>query len=327
MPHVFITRPIPEIATSMISPHATVETWNEERPIPADVLAAKLTTCDAVIPMLGDTIDGAMLRNARDLKVIANYAVGFNNIDVATATELGITVGNTPDVVTDATADIAFALMIGAARRVGEGHTDVRGGNWAPWSPTHMIGLDLVGQTIGIIGMGRIGQAMARRCRLGFNMRVIYFDPKVAAPIPRELDAKPVSLMQLLSDSDFISIHCDLNKSSRNLIGRREFEFMKPTAVLVNTARGPIVNTDALVGALRNRQIFAAGIDVVDPEPLPTGHPLASLPNALLTPHVGTSTPRTRHEMAEMVADNVIAGLTGADLPTWVNPEVAAKRR
>jgi lactate dehydrogenase-like 2-hydroxyacid dehydrogenase len=271
--------------------------------------------------MLSDPIDAEVMDAAGpQLKVISNYAVGYDNIDVAAANERGIVVGNTPGVLTDATADIAFALMIGVARRLGEGVEFVKRGEWKTWEPQTLLGLDLVWRTVGIVGLGKIGLAMARRC-LGFDMKLIYYDHKMREELGGEVGAEMAeSLDELLEKSDFVSLHCPLTDATRGLIGADEFKKMKKTAVLVNTSRGPVVDTDALYNALSTGEIAYAGLDVTDPEPLPSDHKLLTLPNCLVIPHLGSASVETRAKMAVMAAENLLAGLKGERPPNCVNP-------
>ncbi len=252
--------------------------------------------------------------------MISNQAVGFDNIDVAAATQRGIPVGNTPDVLTDATADFAFALMMAAGRRIVEGERYVRAGKWKTWSPTLLLGVDFKGATLGLVGFGRIGKAMARRAA-GFDMRVIYYDPLETKP-PVDVKATHVDLETLLEDSDFISLHTPLTADTRHLIDTAALAKMKPTAVLVNTSRGPVVDLDALYEALKVKRIFAAALDVTEPEPLPMDHPLLTLENALIVPHIASASKTTRDKMSWMAAQNLIAGLKGEHLPNCVNPQV-----
>jgi glyoxylate reductase len=279
------------------------------------------------VSLLTDKIDGPLLDVAPRLKVISNFAVGFNNIDVPAATERGIAIGNTPGVLTDATADMAFCLLIAAARRVVEGHQYTLAGKWKTWEPLGHLGQDLAGRTLGIIGMGRIGYALAKRCRGGWDMKILYHDVYKNDMAEKDLGARQVDLDTLLAVSDFISLHADLNDKTRGLIGADQLKKMKRTAVLVNSARGPLIDQEALAAALKAGTIFAAGLDVTDPEPLAPDDPLLKLPNAILAPHIASATVQTRNNMAEICARNLIAGLTGQPLPAWVNPEVAAKRR
>jgi len=247
------------------------------------------------------------------LKVVSNFAVGVNNIDLAEARRRGIAVGNTPDVLTDATADIAVALLLAAARHLQPAADEVRSGGWQTWEPTGWLGQDLTGRTLGIVGMGRIGAAVARRLAGGWGMRVLY-----TARSEKQLDALPhaqrVTLDQLLQESDFVSLHTALTADTHGLISQRELALMKPTAVLINTARGAVIDQDALVQALKQGRPAAAGLDVTEPEPLPPDHPLVGLPNCIILPHIGSATVATRDAMAEICVDNLLAGLAGRPL-------------
>jgi glyoxylate reductase len=261
------------------------------------------------------------------LKVVSNFAVGFNNIDVAAATERGIAVGNTPGVLTDATADMAMVLLLAATRRLVEGVDDAKAGRWKTWEPVGWLGQDLVGRTMGIVGMGRIGFAVAKRCRFGWGMQVLYADLFQHKQAESELGARKVDLETLLKESDFVSVHTDLNAQTKGMFGAHLFKQMKPTAVFINTARGPLVDQTALAQALRDGVIFAAGMDVTDPEPLPPEHELYKLSNCVIAPHIASATVQTRNEMARICAENVIAGVTGGKLTAPVNPEVEARLR
>jgi glyoxylate reductase len=326
-PKVFVTRIIPEVGLERIHQHCDADVWMEPLPPPHEVLREKAAGCDGLVSLLTDRIDAALLDGAPRLKVVSNYAVGFNNIDVAAATSRGIAVGNTPGVLTDATADMAFCLLIAAARRLVEGQQAVRSGKWKTWEAVGYLGQDLAGRTLGIVGMGRIGHALAKRCRGGWGMKVLYHDVRRNEPAEQELAARFVDLDTLLRESDFVSVHTDLNEKTRGMFGREQFAKMKRSAVFVNTARGPLVDHQALYEALYARTIFAAGLDVTDPEPLPSDHPLLDLPSAVIAPHIASATIGTRNAMAEICADNLIAGLRGGKLPAWVNPEVEGKRR
>lgn len=321
-PRVFVTRPIPDVGLKRVLEFCDAEVWPGPLPPPREVLLEKIRDCEGLLCMLTEEIDATVMDAAPKLRVISNYAVGFNNIDVNAATRRGIAVGNTPDVLTDATADMAFCLLIAAARRLVESYRDILDGKWKTWEPMGWIGQDLVRKTLGIVGMGRIGTALARRCRGGWGMRILYYDVQRNQKAEEELGATLVDFDTLLSQSDFISIHTVLNEKTRGMFDRTAFQKMKRTAVLVNTARGPIVDTDALYDALRSGQIFAAGLDVTDPEPLPPDHPLLSLPNCIVTPHIASATVASRNGMAEIAADNLILGLQGKPLRAWVNPEV-----
>jgi glyoxylate reductase len=264
---------------------------------------------------------------ASRLRVVSNFAVGFNNVDIPAATARGIAVGNTPGVLTDATADMAFCLLIGAARRLVEGHQYTVAGNWKTWEPLGHLGQDLAGRTLGIVGMGRIGLALAKRCHGGWGMNVLYHDVYRNEHAEKEVAAKQVDFETLLRESDFISVHADLNDKTRGMFGTTQFKQMKRTAVFINTARGPLVDQRALHDALKSGTIFAAGLDVTDPEPPRSDDPLLKLPNVVVAPHIASATVGTRNAMADICARNLLAGLKGEKLPAWVNPDVEAKRR
>lgn len=255
------------------------------------------------------------------LKVVSNMAVGFDNVNVPEATKRGIPVGNTPGVLTETTADLAFGLMLASARRLVEGDKEVRAGRWKFWDPLGLLGEDVHDATLGIIGMGKIGAAVARRAK-GFGMRILYFDVVRRGDLEHELGAKFASLDELLSGSDFVTIHTDLNPGTHHLIDSKRIRLMKRNCILVNAARGPIVDTTALYRALRDKRIKGAALDVTEPEPLPSDHPLLTLDNVLVTPHIGSASWKTRTRMAEVAADNLLAGLTGKQLPFCVNPQV-----
>jgi lactate dehydrogenase-like 2-hydroxyacid dehydrogenase len=284
-------------------------------------LLSKVANVQGLVTLLSDGIDEAVLQAAPELRVISQYAVGYDNIDVAAATARGIPVGNTPGVLTDATADLAFALLLAAARRLVEGVDNVRDGGWQTWGPKILLGQSVWGATLGIVGLGRIGTAMARRGR-GFDMRVLYTGPHRKPDLEAELGVEFRPLAELLAAADFVSLHCPLTAETTGLIDAAALRRMKPTAVLINTARGGVVETDALVAALQEKVIAAAVLDVTAPEPLPADHPLVDLPNCIVTPHIGSATVSTRTRMAEMAADNLLAGLRGDPLPQCVNPEV-----
>jgi len=279
------------------------------------------------VSLLTDKIDAALLDVAPRLRVVSNFAVGFNNIDVPAATARGIAVGNTPGVLTDATADMAFCLLIAAARRVVEGHQYTLSGKWKTWEPLGHLGQDLAGRTVGIVGMGRIGYAMARRCHLGWDMKVLYYDVYKSEKAEKDLGARQVDFDTLLRESDFVSVHTDLNEKTTGMFGAEQFKKMKRTAIIVNSARGPLIDQKALYQALHSGTIFAAGLDVTDPEPPSLDDPLLTLPNVVIAPHIASATVGTRNAMAEICANNLIAGLTGQKLPAWVNPEVEGRRR
>jgi glyoxylate reductase len=302
MARVFVTRELPGTAVDRLRDKHEVEVWREPNPPPPDELARGCAEADALLCLLTDSVGGELMRG---LKAIANYAVGTDNIDLQAATQRGIPVGNTPDVLTETTADLAFALMLAAARRITEADAYVRGGRWGEWSPDVLLGHDLHGVTLGIVGYGRIGRAVARRAR-GFDMKVIHGVP----------------LDELLERSDFVSLHAPLTDETRGMIGAEQLRRMKPTAILVNTARGPLVQSEALGDALRSGGIAGAALDVTDPEPLPPDHPLLKAPNLVVAPHIGSASHRTREAMADMAVDNLLAALAGERMPHCANPEV-----
>ena len=320
-PRVLVTRLIPEVGLRRIVQECQAEVWEEPLPPPRDVLLKKIAGCDGVLSLLTERIDAELMDAAGpQLKVISNFAVGFNNVDVAEATRRGIRVGNTPGVLTEATADMAFALLISASRRIVEAHDYIREGNWKTWEPLGHIGQDLVGKTLGIVGMGRIGHALARRCHGGWNMRILYVDKFRNEVAEQDFDAQQVEWNTLLSESDFVSVHVDLNSETEGMFDRDAFAQMRPTAVFVNSARGPIHNQQDLYDALVQGEIFAAGLDVTNPEPLDLEDPLLKLSNCVIAPHIASGTVSSRNGMAEIAADNLLAGVRGDPLHCWVNP-------
>jgi glyoxylate reductase len=322
-PKVFVSRVIPEEGLRLVRDACDAEIWQGELPPPRDALLRAVEGCDGVLTLLTDRVDDEFLdRAGGHLKVVSNFAVGFDNIDVAACTRRGIPAGNTPGVLTETTADLAWALLMAAARRLPEADAYVRAGKWKTWGPMLLLGPDVHGATLGIIGFGRIGQAVARRAR-GFGMRVLYHDPRRATPgVEAEYGAEYRTLEGILPESDFVTLHVDLRPETRGLINAERLAWMKPTAVLVNTSRGPVVESDALVDALRDGTIAAAALDVTDPEPLPADHPLVGLGNCLVVPHIASASRATRGRMAQMAAANLLAGVRGERLPTPINPEV-----
>ncbi len=308
-PFVFVTRQLPEPGIELLLQAGyEVDVWPEDRPIDRAVLLNKVAQCDAVISMLTDSIDEEVLDHAPQLRVVANFAVGFNNIDVALARKRGIEVTTTPNVLTDATADLAFGLLLAAARRFTEGEQLVRSGNWDGWTPTQLLGRPVAGQTLGIVGMGAIGQAVARRAK-GFGMSIVYHNRRrVDVAIEEELAARYVSLDELFSQSDFISLHAPLNDESRHLVNADSLAKMKETAIIVNTARGPLIDEVALSDALQKKRIFAAGLDVFAEEPIIEPQ-LMTLPNVVMMPHLGSATVTARRDMVELCCRNILAVL------------------
>jgi glyoxylate reductase len=322
-PRVFISRVIPEEGLARLREATDATIWDDELPPPRDELLRAIDGCDGVLTLLTDRVDDEFLdRAGPQLKVVSNFAVGFDNVDVSACTRRKVPVGNTPGVLTETTADLAWALLMAAARRLVEGDRYVRDGKWKTWGPMLLMGPDVHGATIGIVGFGRIGQAVARRAR-GFGMRIVYHDlQRVPKSIEAEFDATFMTLEGLLHESDFVSLHTVLSPETKGLLNAERLGWMKPTAILVNTARGPVVDSMALVDALKDGTIAAAALDVTDPEPLPADHPLVQLDNCLVVPHIASASRATRGKMAAMAAANLLAGLRGERLPTPVNPEV-----
>ncbi|HZP80145.1 MAG TPA: D-glycerate dehydrogenase [Chthonomonadaceae bacterium] len=309
-----VTRQIPEEALQIVRAAAEMEVWPEDRPIPREILLEKVADADGLLCMLTDKIDPELLDRGRKLRVVSQMAVGYDNIDVAACAARGIPVGNTPGVLTDTTADLAFALLLATARRVVEAEQFLRTGQWKTWGPMLLTGQDVHHATLGIIGMGRIGYEMARRAH-GFQMSLLYTSTSRHEAAERDFGARYVSLDTLLAESDFVSIHTPLKPETRHLLGAKEFARMKPTAIFINTARGPVVDQAALTEALRNRTIAAAGLDVFEIEPLPLDDPLLQLDNVVLVPHIGSASIATRTKMAVLAAENLAAGLQGRPLP------------
>ena len=320
-PKVFVARIIPDKGLDLVKEFCNADVWEGELPPPREEILKRVQGVDGLLSLLTDKVDGKVMDAAGpQLKIISNYAVGFDNIDISAATARGIPIGNTPDVLTDATADFSFALMMSAGRRVLEGDRYVRDGKWKTWGPMLLLGNEICGATLGLVGFGRIGKAMARRAA-GFDMRVIYYDPGEDGH-DTGLNATPVDFETLLKESDFISLHTPLTPDTRHLIDAEALSRMKRSAVLVNTARGPVVDMEALYEALRDKRIFAAGLDVTDPEPLPKDHPLLTLDNLVIAPHIASASITARSNMALLAANNLIAGLKGERLPHCVNPQV-----
>ena len=300
-----------------------VTLWDGDSPPSYEWIMNHIANMDGLLCMLNDRIDKAVIEKGATsrLKVISQLAVGVDNIALPIATRHGIPVGHTPGVLTETTADFAWSLMMAAARRVVESHVEVQQGVWRPWGPEVLCGVDVYGATLGLIGFGRIGKAMARRAA-GFNMNVLYYEPRQKSENANITNASYVSLEELLTRSDFISLHPYLSASTKGMIGSNEFAKMKKGSILVNTARGAIVDHDALLNALRTGQIAGAALDVFDPEPIPMNHPLLKMPNVIITPHIASSTTATRRRMASMTLENIQAGLAGEKLPNCANPEV-----
>lgn len=320
-PKVYVTRLIPEKGVEMLLDFCDAEVWEGELPPPREVLLNKVQDVEGLLSLLTDRIDAQLMDAAPKLKVISNMAVGYDNIDVKEATRRGIIVGNTPGVLTDTTADFAFALLMATARRIPEACRYVRAGKWKTWGPKLLLGWDIHGATLGLVGMGRIGSGVARRAT-GLGMRILYYDVVRREDLEEELGLEFVDFETLLERSDFISLHVPLTSETHHLIGTEQFRLMKPTAILINTSRGPIVDPQALYEALKSGQIAACGLDVTEPEPIPMDDPLLTLDNCVIVPHIASASIATRTKMAAMAAENLIAGLKGEMPPHPVNPEV-----
>lgn len=325
-PKAYVTRLIPEEGLEMVKGFCEAEVWEEELPPPREVLLEKIREIDGLLCLLTEKVDSELMDAAPKLRVVSNMAVGYDNIDVAEATRRGIVVGNTPGVLTDTTADLAFALMMAAARRIVEGMDYVRAGKWKTWGPKLLLGRDVHRATLGIIGLGRIGSAVAKRAK-GFDMRILYYDINRRQDLEKEWGIEYADLDTLLSEADFVTVHTILSPETYHLISEREFKLMKKTAILINAARGPIVDPKALYEALRDGEIAYAALDVTEPEPIPPDDPLLTLDNIIVVPHIGSASIATRTKMATMAAENLIAGLKGEMPPYCVNPEALEKIR
>jgi glyoxylate reductase len=306
MAHVFVTRRLPGNAVERLAAEHDIEVWPDDMPPPREDLLAGVAEAEGLLSLLVDQVDAELIDAAPKLRAVANYAIGFDNIDVDAATARSIQVGNTPDVLTDATADLAWALMLAVARRVVEAHRDAVDGKWRTWEPQGWVGVDVHGATLAVIGAGRIGQAVAKRAG-GFEMDVVMVD------LGDDLHAA-------LERADFVSVHTPLTPETHHLIDADALARMRPTAILVNTARGPIVDQDALAAALHDGRLGGAGLDVTDPEPLPPDHPLFAAPNVLVVPHIGSATTTARAAMADRAVDNLLAALDGRPMPYPVHP-------
>lgn len=313
---VFVCRQILDEGLRLVTDYCDADVWEEELPPPRELLLQRVQGVEGILSLLTDKMDGEVMDAAGpQLKVISNYAVGYDNIDVPAATERGIKVGNTPGVLTETTADFAFALLMAAARRIVEGDNFTRAGKWQTWGPTLLLGPDVHGSTLGLIGYGRIGRAVAKRAQ-GFDMRVLYYN---RTPTDDQYGAQAVGLDTLLQESDFVSLHVPLTEETHHMINAERLEMMKETAVLINTARGPVVDHRALYEALRSGAISFAALDVTEPEPIAADDPLLTLDNIIIVPHIASASFATRGKMARMAAENLIAGLKGEALPFQVN--------
>lgn len=325
-PRVFISRKLPQAAVAIIAAACEYEMWESaEQAVPREVLLREAAQSDGALVLLTDRVDAALLDAAPRCRVFANMAVGYDNIMVPEATRRGVLITNTPGVLTETTADLTFALLMATARRLYEGQRSIVEGRWQTWSPMFMTGQDIYGATLGIVGAGRIGSAVARRAK-GFGMQILYSNRRPSPALEQEVGATYCELDDLLRRSDFVSVLVPLTPETRGMFGAREFSLMKPTAVFINSARGPIMDEQALYEALVTEQIWAAGLDVFEQEPIGPDHPLLSLPNVTALPHIGSASIQTRTRMATLAAENLVAALTGGAPPSAVNPEVLSER-
>ena len=307
MARCFVTRQLPGRALARLHSAHQVEVWPERLPPSYDELTRHAAGAEGLLTLLTDRVDAQLIDGATELRAISNYAVGYDNVDVIAATARGIPVGNTPDVLTDATADLAFALLLAAARRLPQAIEAVNAGDWRTWEPGRFLGYEVHGATLGIVGLGRIGSAVAKRAE-GFEMSVLHTGGAGEVPLER-----------LLREADFVSLHCPLTRATHHLIDAAALSSMRPSSILINTARGPIIDQEALHRALSDGTIAGAALDVTDPEPLPAGHPLLSAPNLIIAPHIGSATHAARERMTELAVENLLAGLEGAPMPHQVN--------
>jgi glyoxylate reductase len=325
-PRVYVTRKLPEQGLALIADYCDATIWEDELPPPRATILRETRDADGLVSLLTDKIDGELLDACPKLRVVSNMAVGYDNIDVPAATTRGVLAGNTPGVLTETTADFAFALMMASARRIVEGADYVRAGRWKTWGPMLLMGADIHHATLGLVGLGRIGVEMAKRAA-GFDMRVLYYDVFRREDLEAAHDITYLPLDELLAQADFVSVHTPLTDETRHLMNRERLAQMKRSAILINTARGPIVETDALVEALRDGVIAGAALDVTDPEPLPSDHPLVEMETCLVVPHIASASAVTRGKMAEIAARNLIAGLKGEALPAGLNNEALGTGR
>ena len=320
LPKVYVGLPIQEAGLELLRGQVEFNIWKEEGAPPKEVLFKELKDADGLISGLPFRVDDELMSVSPKLKVVSNYAVGYDNIDVAAATKRGILVTNTPDVLTAATADVAMLLILATARRAFEANEFMRSGAWKAWGPDLLVGMEVSGSTIGIVGMGKIGSAVAKRAS-GFGMKILYFSDVRRPDIEESLGAKYVSLEELLKESDIVTLHCLLNEQTRNMFGEAQFRMMKNTAILINTSRGPIVDQKALYKACAEKWIWAAGLDVYEKEPVPLDEPLLKLTNVTTLPHIASASNVSRNGMARKAATNLLEALQGKRPPDLVNPE------
>jgi glyoxylate reductase len=313
MARCFVTRQLPGPALDRLRAVHEVEVWPDRLPPSYEELVARAAPVEGLLTLLTDRVDAALIEGSPRLRAISNYAVGVDNIDLDAAAARGIPVGNTPDVLTDATADLTWALLLAAARKLPEAIASVRDGDWLTWEPSAFLGASVAGATLGIVGFGRIGQAVARRAT-GFDMTVLHASGSSSRP------ASGVAFDELLERSDFVSLHCPLTPETYHLIDADALARMRPSTILINTARGPIVDAAALREALVAGEIAGAALDVTDPEPLPASDPLLTAPHLIVVPHIGSATRAARERMADLAVENLLAGLEGRPMPHQVRP-------
>ena len=321
LPTVLVSHELPEGWLDLLNNHCELVVGPTEGDRLVEALEAKLPEAEGLFILLTIKVDEELLSRAPKLKVVSNMAVGFDNIDIEACTQRGIPVGYTPGVLTDGTADLTMAIMLAAARRLFEANLDARQGRWTTWSPTGWLGKDLSGAKLGIIGLGKIGTAVAYRAH-GFGMKILYADPHQNQELEDEVSAQHLEIRDVLEEADFVSVHVPLSEQTRHMINKEALQLMKPTALLINTSRGPIVDQEALIYALKKGLIAGAALDVTDPEPLPPDNELFKLDNCLIVPHIGSATWNTRRRMAERACENLLAGLSNQPLPFCVNPQV-----
>jgi glyoxylate reductase len=321
-PAVFVTRRLPGGALDLLARETDLQVWEEELPPPRAELLRQAPRCHGLLTLLTDRVDDELLKRAPHMVAVSNMATGFDNIDVAAASEQGVLVTRTPGVLSETVADFTFALMLAAARRLPEAERYVRAGRWKTWGPSVMLGRDVFGATLGIVGLGGVGTEVARRAR-GFGMRILYHDHVRKPALERRYRLTFLPLRDLLQQSDFVTLHAALTPETRGLIGERELSLMKETTILINTGRGPLVDQKALYEALRSGHIAGAALDVTDPEPIAAGDPLLALDNALVVPHIASASVATRGRMAMLAAENLLSALAGRTPKDTVNREIA----
>jgi len=323
---VFVSSVIPEIGIDMLrGENFNVMTWDNDTPISRDILIKNVKQCNALLSTLTGKIDAQFLKECSHLEIISQFGVGYDNIDIAEATRLGIPVGNTPGVLTDATADVAFGLMIAASRKMFFMHKKIEKGEWKHFTPKSNLGMELKNKTLGVFGLGRIGMEMAMRCKGAYNMNVIYHNRRQNKEGEKLLDAKYVSFDELLSQSDVLSVHSVSSESTKGIFNKAAFSIMKPTSIFINTARGAIHNEEDLIAALREKNIWGAGLDVTNPEPMDKDNPLLQMENVAVLPHIGSATVEARNAMSRLAAENIIEFYKNGRVPHLVNQEVLAK--